>query len=188
MPAKPRDPHAHAVHAPGPRLLRAVPLRFFRPRFSRRRGALATLGVVSLIDVLAVIVFFLIAQPQMASGECCIQKDVKTPWALHVEDLLDAPTVSVWQGVILVDGLHAGSARAIAASGRVQRIEDLRDILRNKRELWRQVLPDKPFPGTVVLEIDGDTPAVVVKSVFTTAVQAGYPNVSFMVRKLEPPL
>jgi penicillin-binding protein 2 len=39
------------------------------------------------------------------------------------------------------------------------------------------------FPGVVVLEIDQDVQAVVVKSVFQTAAFAGYPRVSFMVNK-----
>jgi len=184
----PRDPHAHAVHAPGPRLLRRVPLRFFHPRAPRRRGALATLGMVSLIDVLVVIVLFVIAQPQMASGECCIRKDVNVPWGLNVVDLLDAPLVTVTKDSVLVDGVQAGSAREVAERGSAQPIEELRGILARKRELWGQVVPDKPFPGAVVLEIDGDTPAVVVKSVFHSAVKAGYPHVSFMVHRLEPPL
>jgi hypothetical protein len=38
----------------------------------------------------------------------------------------------------------------------------------------------------VVLQIEHDVPAVVVKSVFQTAVAAGYPSVSFMVQKLDP--
>jgi hypothetical protein len=35
-----------------------------------------------------------------------------------------------------------------------------------------------------ILQIDQQVPALVVKSVFQTAAFAGYPNVSFMVRKL----
>ena len=42
----------------------------------------------------------------------------------------------------------------------------------------------KEFPGVVVLQIDQDVQAIVVKSVFQTAAFAGFPNVSFMVNNL----
>jgi hypothetical protein len=34
-----------------------------------------------------------------------------------------------------------------------------------------------------ILQVDENIPALVVKSVFQTAAYAGYPNISFMVRK-----
>jgi biopolymer transport protein ExbD len=66
----------------------------------------------------------------------------------------------------------------------MQKIDELFNLLKNKRELWKQVQPNKPFPGVVVLQVDQEVPALVVKSVFQTAAFAGYPNVSFMVGKL----
>jgi biopolymer transport protein ExbD len=44
--------------------------------------------------------------------------------------------------------------------------------------------PNRQFPGVVVLQIDKKVPALVVKSVFRTAAEAGYPHVSFMVGRL----
>ena len=60
-------------------------------------------------------------------------------------------------------------------------MKELFNLLKAQRELWASNRPGKPFPGVVVLQIDQDVPAVVVKSVFQTAAFAGYPNVSFMV-------
>ena len=54
-------------------------------------------------------------------------------------------------------------------------------MLKAKREVWKQLHPGKEFPGVVVLQIDQDVQAIVVKSVFQTAAFSGYPNVSFMV-------
>jgi hypothetical protein len=53
--------------------------------------------------------------------------------------------------------------------------------------VWKQLHPGKEFPGVVVLQIDQDVTAVVVKSVFQTAAFAGYPNVSFMVGNIPKP-
>ena len=85
---------------------------------------------------------------------------------------------------ILVDGIPAGSTRAIEEANRLQRIDELFNILKSKRELWKQINPGKPFPGVCILQVDQNVPALVVKSVFQTAAFAGYPNVSFMVGKI----
>ena len=66
----------------------------------------------------------------------------------------------------------------------MQRIDELFNILKAKRELWKQTHPTKDFPGVVMLQIDQDVKAVIVKSVFQTAAFAGFPNVSFMVNSL----
>ena len=92
--------------------------------------------------------------------------------------------VAVNGNQILVDGALAGSTRAVVELGRMQKIDELFNLLKNKRELWKQVQPNKPFPGVCILQVDQNVPALVVKSVFQTAAFAGYPNVSFMVSKL----
>ena len=88
---------------------------------------------------------------------------------------------------ILVDGVAAGNTRAIEEANRLQRIDELFNILKNKRELWKQINPGKEFPGVAVLQVDKKVPALVVKSVFQTAAFAGYPNISFMVGRLGGP-
>ena len=66
----------------------------------------------------------------------------------------------------------------------MQRIDELFNILKSKRELWKQTHPNKDFPGVAMLQIDQGIKAVVVKSVFQTAAFAGFPNVSFMVNAI----
>ncbi len=63
-------------------------------------------------------------------------------------------------------------------------MDELFNVLKNKRELWKQINPGREFPGVAVLQVDRRVPALVVKSVFQTAAFAGYPNVSFMVGKI----
>ena len=77
-----------------------------------------------------------------------------------------------------------GSTRVIEEANRLQRVEELFNILKNKRELWKQLNPAKEFPGVIILQVDRKVQALVVKSVFQTAAFAGYPNVSFMVGRL----
>jgi biopolymer transport protein ExbD len=185
MPKRHHDPHAHAIHAPGKRLMFHVPLKYVWNKVAGHgaRGTNAGLNLVSFIDFLVVTVIFLLMSFS-ASGEIAVDRNVKLPKAENVEDVIDAPMVAVNGNQILVDGALAGSTRAVVELGRMQKIDELFNILKNKRELWKSVQPGKPFPGVVILQVDSEVPALVVKSVFQTAAFAGYPNVSFMVGKL----
>ena len=182
---KQHNPHAHVIHKPGPRLMHHVKLKFVWKRVTGHGGRSpnAGLNLVSFIDFLVVTVIFLLMSFS-ASGEIAVDKNVKLPKAENVEDVIDAPMVAVNGNQILVDGALAGSTRSIEELGRLQKIDELFNILKAKRELWKSVQPNKPFPGVCILQVDQEVPALVVKSVFQTAAFAGYPNVSFMVGKL----
>jgi hypothetical protein len=136
-----------------------------------------------MIDFLVVTVVFLLITFS-ASGETPTAKGVKLPDAENTLDMIDAPMVGIAGSTILVDGNQAGNTRAIEDSKRLQRIDELFNILKAKKEVWKQLHPGKDFPGVVVLQIDQDVTAIVVKSVFQTAAFAGFPNVSFMVGNL----
>jgi biopolymer transport protein ExbD len=179
------NPHAHFVHKPGRRLLHHIKLKYVWNKVSGHgnRSPNAGLNLVSFIDFLVVTVIFLLMSFG-ASGEIQVDKNVKLPKAENVDDVIEAPMVAVNGNQILVDGVQAGSTRAIEELGRMQKIDELFNILKSKRELWKQVQPNKPFPGVCILQVDQNVPALVVKSVFQTAAFAGYPNVSFMVGKI----
>ena len=173
------------VHEPGRRLMHAVPLDFVRKKVLGHggRGLNASLSLTSMIDFLVVTVVFLL-MTFSASGETPINKNIALPKAENTMDMIDAPMVAITGSQVLVDGAPAGNSRAIEDSKRLQRIDELFNSLKNKRELWKQLHPGKDFPGVVILQVDQDVQAVVVKSVFQTAAFAGYPNVSFMVDML----
>jgi hypothetical protein len=88
-----------------------------------------------------------------ASGETPTAKGVTLPDAENTLDMIDAPMVSINGSIILVDGNPAGTTRAIEDSKRLQRIDELFNILKAKKEVWRQLHPGKDFPGVVVLQI-----------------------------------
>ena len=173
------------ISVPGRRLLHHISLDFVKKKVSGggQRAVNAELPLIPFIDFLLCIVLFLLASFS-ATGELPVDKNVKLPSAQNVMDMVEAPMVAITGTQILVDGNAAGSTRVIEEANRLQRVEELFNILKNKRELWKQVQPNKPFPGVCILQVDQDVPALVVKSVFQTAAFAGYPNVSFMVGKL----
>jgi biopolymer transport protein ExbD len=173
------------VHEPGKRLMHHIPLDFVRKKVAGHggRGVNANLSLTSFIDFLIVTVVFLL-MTFSASGQTPIAKGVTLPQAENTIDMIDAPMVGINGSEVLVDGSAAGNTRAIEDSKRMQRVDELFNILKNKREIWKQLHPGKDFPGVVILQVDQDVQAVVVKSVFQTAAFAGFPNVSFMVGPL----
>jgi biopolymer transport protein ExbD len=174
-----------AIHEPGKRLMHLVPLKFVQKLVSGGGGhnLNSELNLTSFIDFLIVVVVFLL-MTFSASGEMPIDKTVKLPKAENTIDMIDAPMVAVNGSQILVDGHPAGSTRALEEAGRLQRIDELYNILKSKRELWKATNPNKSFPGVCVLQVDQNVPALVVKSVFQTSAFGGYPNVSFMVGQI----
>ena len=173
------------IAVPGRRLLHHVPLEFVQKKVSGggQRASNHEIPLIPFIDFLLCIVLFLLASFS-ASGELPIDKNVQLPKAENVLDMVEAPMVAITGTQILVDGVPAGSTRAIEEANRLQRVDELFNILKNKRELWKQINPGKEFPGVAVLQVDRRVPALVVKSVFQTAAFAGFPNISFMVGRL----
>jgi biopolymer transport protein ExbD len=173
------------IAKPGRRLMHFVPLHFVHKKVTGHGGrpVAAGLSLTSMIDFLVVTVVFLLMSFS-ASGELQVAKGVTLPKAQNTLDMIDAPIVAVSGRYILVNGQPAGNTQAIEDSKRMQRVDELFNALKQQREHWKQVYPNKEFPGVVVLQIDQDVQAVVVKSVFQTAAFAGYPNVSFMVNNL----
>jgi biopolymer transport protein ExbD len=181
---KHHDSHAHVITQPGRRLMATIPLHFVWKKVQGHGGRSVneSLNLVPFIDFLLVTVIFLLMSFS-ASGEIGVDKNIKLPSAENVESVVEAPMVAVNGNQVLVDGQLAGSTRAIEDLGRLQKVDELFDLLKRKRELWKSFHPNKPFPGVAILQVDENVPALVVKSVFQTAAYAGYPNISFMVRK-----
>jgi len=173
------------IHRPGRRLMHAIRLPFAKRRAvgGARRDVQARLSLTSMIDLLVVTVVFLLMLFS-ASSEPAIRRRAQLPWAEHTLDMIDAPIVSVGSDGLRVDGAPAGAARALGGAEGARRIDEVFDLLAAKRVMWKMVRPDRDFPGVVVLQIDQDVPASIVKSVFHTAVLAGYPHVSFMTMQL----
>jgi hypothetical protein len=84
---------------------------------------------------------------------------------------------------VSVDGSPVAETDDIVAGGRLTRLDDLFNVLKNKRELWKELNPGAEFPGVVQLEVERNVPALVVKSAFQSAAYAGYPQVSFVVKR-----
>jgi biopolymer transport protein ExbD len=175
------------IERPGRRLLKGIPLSFVRKKAAGggRRSVNASLNLTSMIDFLLIIVVFLL-MTFTGGVETPVSKTIALPAAQNTLDMVAAPLVAVNGAQILVNERPVDFTRAVESAGHVIRLEELYKYLQSARKDWEKVNPikDAIFPGTVILQIDREVPALVVKSVFQTAAAAGYPNVSFMVGRL----
>lgn len=182
---KPLSRFHQPISVPGRRLLHQVPLAFVQKKVQGGGGRSVNqeIPLIPFIDFLLCIVLFLLASFS-ATGELPVDKNVKLPNAENVQDMVDAPIVAITGTQILVDGVPAGNTRVIEEANRLTRVDELFNVLKNKRETWKQINPGKEFPGVAVLQVDRKVSALVVKSVFQTAAFSGYPSISFMVGRL----
>jgi biopolymer transport protein ExbD len=171
------------ISVPGRRLLSHLPLEFVTKKVSGggHKSVNHEIPLIPFIDFLLCIVLFLLASFS-ASGELPIDKSVRLPSADNVEDMTQAPMIAVAGQMILVDGIPAGTTRPVKEANRMQKLDELFNLLKGRREVFKQINPGKEFHGIAVLQVDREVEAVIVKSVFQTAALAGYPNVSFMVK------
>ncbi len=186
-----------AIQAPGRRgvfrvfwkkpALAARALPSTAPVGTARRTSNVGLSMTSMIDVLVVLTVFLLLT-FTSSGECgCIRDLSRLPVSSNVEDILEAPIVHVTEAGIMLDGTFvARRDDFFSMTARAQRIDDLFIALKQKHETAKMVSPNRPPPTHVVLAIDGDVPAGVVKSVVLTASRSGYPSIDFMVHAGSP--
>lgn len=159
-----------------PRVARVFPSFALPPAKPRPVG----LNLTSMIDVLVVTLVFLLVT-FTSNPECSCARQVDVPGAGSAIEMIDAPLVTVTQSQISIDGREAGVVRE---DHKVQRIDELFNALKAKRETWKSLHPGKEFHGAIVLQIDSQVPSGVVKSVSHTAALSGYPNLSFMVAKI----
>jgi hypothetical protein len=105
-----------------------------------------------------------------------------------IESAEPHPSVLVDRSAIYVGVKKVGNVEALQQSGRLQRLDDLFDTLKEQRESWKAANPGQEFDGVVEYWVDENTSALVVKDVFQTAAFAGFPNGRFASRTRDRPL
>ena len=168
------------ISAPGTHHLQRMTLSWWRRRAHRGvRRSDFELYLAPCVDCLLAVVLFLLSL--FAQRHACLEAGTRLPSATHVEPLAEGPVVVVSDHDVRVDGVLVAVSTDVVANGRVTHLGALYDVLKNKRELWRTVHPDAVFPGRVMLYVDRQVPALLVKSLFQTAGKAGYPEVGLAV-------
>jgi len=128
-----------------------------------------------------------------ASGEITLStKNVELPKAIHAEDLKRAPIISITRDTISFTAsdisTDVSTTQAIDDDSGAARLTDLQDLLVKVKEDTENQCAEQGSKaectaGFAILQADKGISAKVVNKVITTAHQAGYPNVMFVVSK-----
>ena len=110
-----------AIHAPTPRLLESIPLRFVRERTSGggRKSVDTQITLVPFIDFLIVLVVFLLAN----FGDQVVAQtdDMRLPDGVNTATLVEAPVIAINRHRISLDGHEMGSTASLATGRRLSR-------------------------------------------------------------------
>lgn len=128
------------------------------------------LAVVNLLLVFPGVTPFRAGAPEGVGAQAVAAPAVEAP-----KVAAGPPVVRVHDGGIALDGVFLASTAGIE---RIQRIVPLYEALQRRRHEEMFAEPGEA-PKRVVLAIDTDVSAFVVKSVYQTAVFAGYTDVGF---------
>jgi len=174
------------IGKPGKVLLKSVPLKFVAKKVSGhgRKGTNTEIPLIPFIDFLIVLVVFLLISFS-ASGELLAQKpNLQMPKAANVVNLETSPVIAIDTIVVTLDGRRMADTATLAADPKVERMEQMIQDLETLKRNWSILHPQQPFPGQVILQADVSIDFRVIKKIMFSAAQAGYPNVSFAVNRL----
>jgi biopolymer transport protein ExbD len=175
------------IGKPGRVLLRSVPLAFVAKKVSGhgRKATNVDIPLIPFIDFLIVLVVFLLISFS-ASGELLAQKpNLQMPKAQNVVNLEISPVIAIDTIVVTLDGRRMADTATLAADPKVERIEQMIQDLETLKRNWSILHPQQPFPGQVIMQADVSIDFRVIKKIMFSAAQAGYPNVSFAVNRIQ---
>lgn len=145
-------------------------------RARRRRTRSSRLILAVSLPVGLVTVTLLLVFPGFSPFRARPQEDLPPQAREASTPPPEPPMVRIHDGAVELDGVSLARTEGI---DRIQRIEPLYGALQRRRH-EEMASPSGAPPGRLLLAIDAAERAVVVKSVFQTAVFAGYPDVAFL--------
>lgn len=158
---------------------------FRLPRMASKRK-IRTLNITSLIDIFTILLVFLLKNYSVEGEIVTIAPDLNLPAASvnkkPTRDLL----VAISLDYISVEQIHTVSLNNLPVNDLLipELIAEL-DAHRQKIDDIRQTNETVAFTGKVLIQGDQDIPFKILKQVMFTCGQAGYHDISLVVRKKE---
>jgi hypothetical protein len=99
----------------------------------------------------------------------------------------EALNIEIDRTSVYVEAERVEALEPYRAAGRLQRMDSLFNHAKNAREAWKAAHPNEEFSGVAQLWVHEDTQARLLKDVFQTSAFAGYPNLTFVMRRRDDP-
>ena len=153
-------------------------------RHHKRAKSQGELNLVSMIDMLTVLVFFLLVYSTEQVEVLPSSKDVKLPESIAEEHSRPAAVVIITEREIMMEGHSLGSVADILASKELV-IPQLKAALQTQTERVLQAAPrseeEKIKSREVIIMADKDIPYQLLKRVMATSTAADYGQLSLAV-------
>lgn len=99
----------------------------------------------------------------------------------------EALNIEIDRTSVYVEAERVEALEPFRAIGRVQRMDNVFNHAKNAREAWKAAHPNEEFMGVAQFWVHEDTSALLLKSAFQTTAFAGYPNLTFVMRRRDDP-
>lgn len=124
-------------------------------------------------------------EPASASASTSASADIPAPSSYLLPS--SVPPREMARAIVLrvtAAGVFAGEEKIESGDHtRLERLDGVVAFLRARRDERKEADPTAPFEGVLILDVDEDTPAILVKSTFQSAAFAGFRSVGFAPRR-----
>lgn len=179
-----RDLGGNLVKKPQPGLRRSIKLKFAKAGGHGKASVIADLNVTPMVDMLTMLVIFLLVSFTSSGEILFITKDIVLPKAYNAVALERAPVVAISASVIAMEG--AALMPTEEANERTYKDGKLKPIVNKLKGMardFKELYPDKPFDGQVIIQSDSNVPFAVISLVMISCAEAGYININYAVQK-----
>jgi biopolymer transport protein ExbD len=184
-----------AIHNPGSRAGHGIALKAIRDVVTHGggKGIFATLNVVPMIDMFAILVVFLIQQFNTSGELLLINPNVAMPKASANKELERAPMIALTRGDGGKPGVLLFENEMVMSLADINEVKfpswDIKPLAEVLKRAWKlqQTSSDKKVRGSrkVIIQADRTVPFQVIKMVMATCGRNEYrePNFAIMVGK-----
>ena len=148
-------------------------------RQHKRRKSVASLNMVSLMDIFTILVFFLLVNQQGLQAQ---GSKITLPKSTAEKFPKDTLVVTVSNDEVFVQGRKVADARQVMASKDIL-IPGLQQELRYQAQKQRLIVAEKKDERPVTIMGDKEIPYALLKKIMLTCSQTGYSEVSLAVTR-----
>jgi biopolymer transport protein ExbD len=141
-----------------------------------------TLNLAPMVDMFSILVIYLIMNFSSTGEVFFISKDIKIPKASKGQPLQSFPLISVVKEKVMFDAENKDGGEALYVEDINEgQLPKLRQMLKNVKEIERQIGGEKNFRGQINLQADERTPIEDVKKVMRVLIDEGWTGINFII-------
>lgn len=145
-----------------------------------------TLNLAPMVDMFSILVIYLIMNFSSNGEVFFVSKDIKLPKASKGQALQSYPLISVVKDKVMFDAENKeGGAPLYVEDIKDGQLPEFRKMLKQVRDIEKQIGGVEHFRGKVNLQADEATPIEDVKKVMRVLIDEGWTGINFIIDPIE---